>query len=213
PQTVTAGTMPVINPATGPSDNGTINPLVLQPVSPATGLTLSLNAATGQIMVLSASLIGSYTVTVTATDNCGATTNAIFTINIVCPTITLSPASLPNATVNTAYNQTITAAPAGTTYSFSVTSGALPAGLTLNSNGSFSGAPTQSGTFNFRITASGWGGCTAFRDYTLVVVCPTITVTPASLPGGSVGTSYSQTVAGSPAGTYSYSVSSGSLPP
>src|SRR6185369_6873364 len=116
PQTVTAGTMPVINPATGPSDNGTINPLVLQPISPATGLTLSLNTATGQIMVTSATLIGSYTITVTATDNCGATTNATFTINAVCPTSTLSPATLPNATINTAYAQTITAAPAGTTY-------------------------------------------------------------------------------------------------
>ncbi|MEP7342576.1 MAG: putative Ig domain-containing protein, partial [Acidobacteriota bacterium] len=211
--TVTAGTTPTILPAIGPSDNGTIQPLVLQGVSPNNGgLAVSVNTANGVVTVTSATLIGSYIVTVNAADNCGATTPATLTVNVVCPTITLSPASLPSATINTAYPQTVSAAPAGGNYTFSVTSGSLPAGLTLNSNGSFSGAPTQSGTFNFRVTASGFGGCTAFRDYTLVVVCPTITVNPASLPGGSVGTAYSQTVAGSPAGTYNYSVTSGALP-
>lgn len=46
-----------------------------------------------------------------------------------------------------------------------------------------------------------------------VSVCPIITVNPASLPNGSVGTPYSQTVSGS-GGTspYTFSVSSGSLP-
>ncbi len=213
PQTVIAGTTPSINPAAGPSDNGTVNPLMLQGVSPNNGgLTVSLNAATGAVTVLSAALIGSYTVTITATDNCGATTTATLVINVVCPTITLSPASLPGVTINTAYSQTISASPAGGNYSFAVTSGLLPAGLTLNSNGAFSGAPTQSGTFNFRITTTGFGGCTGFQDYVLIVSCPTITVDPSSLPGGSVGASYSQTVAGSPAGTYSYAVSSGALP-
>jgi uncharacterized repeat protein (TIGR01451 family) len=212
-QTVTAGTTPTINPATGPSDNGTITSILLQSVVPNNGgLVVGVNGTTGQVTVLGASLIGGYTVTVAAADNCGATTLAPLTVNVICPAITLNPASLPGGTVNTAYPQTISASPAGGNYTFAVTSGSLPAGLTLNSNGSFSGAPTVSGTFNFRVTASGWGGCTAFRDYTLVVVCPTITVNPASLPGGSVGTSYSQTVAGSPAGTYSYSVTSGALP-
>ncbi len=46
-----------------------------------------------------------------------------------------------------------------------------------------------------------------------VSICPIITVNPASLPNGSVGTPYSQTVSGS-GGTspYTFSVSSGSLP-
>jgi hypothetical protein len=212
-QTITAGTTPMFNPATGPSDNGTLNPLVLQPISPATGLMLSLNPATGQLAVTSATLIGNYTVTVTATDQCGAVTNASFTVNVICPTITLAPASLPGGTVNTAYSQTVSAAPSGTTYSYAVTSGALPNGLTLNAaTGALTGTPTLSGTFNFRVTASGWGGCTGFRDYVIIVVCPTITLTPASLPGGTVGTAYNQTVSAAPAGTYNYAVSSGALP-
>ena len=212
-QTVTAGTTPTINPAIAPSDNGTITSILLQSVAPNNGgLTVSVNNVTGQVQVTGASLIGSYVVNIAATDNCSATTMAMLTVNVVCPTITLSPASLPNTTVNTAYAQTISASPSGGSYTFAVTSGSLPAGLTLNSNGSFSGAPTVSGTFNFRVTTTGFGGCTAFRDYSLVVICPSITINPASLPGGSVGTAYNQTVAGSPAGAYSYSVTSGSLP-
>ncbi len=214
--TVVAGTTPVINPALAPNDNGTINPLMLQSVSPAAGLGLNLNPATGQLAVTSATLAGNYAVTVAATDNCGATTNANFTVTVACPAIMLSPASLPNAAVNTTYPQTITALPAGTTYSFAVTSGLLPTGLTLNSNGSFSGAPTQSGTFNFRVTASGWasgpGGCSAFRDYVLVVTCPGVTLTPANLPGATVGSYYDQTISVAPGGSYSYNVTSGALP-
>ena len=210
--TVTAGTTPTIPPATGPSDNGmfTIGSVSVSPNNG--GLGVLLNQSNGVVTVLNALLIGTYTVTIPIMDNCGATNNAQLIVTVVCPAVTLNPASLPNATVNTAYSQTLSATPAGGNYSFTVTSGSLPAGLTLNSNGSFSGAPTVSGTFNFRVTATGFGGCTAFRDYSLVVVCPTITVNPASLPGGSVGTAYSQTVAGSPAGTYSYSVTSGALP-
>src|SRR5262249_37645016 len=40
----------------------------------------------------------------------------------------------------------------------------------------------------------------------------TITVNPASLPNGTVGTAYSQTVTAAPAGSYAFSVSSGALP-
>jgi hypothetical protein len=212
-QTVTAGTTPSFGPSAGPSDNGTVSPLVLQSVLPNNGgLVVSLHTATGQVSVLSATLIGNYTVTVVATDNCGASTPAAIVVNVICPTITISPASLPDTTVNVAYPQVITASPAGGNYTFAVTNGALPSGLTLNANGSFSGAATQSGVFNFRVTATGWGGCTAFREYSLTVTCPTITLSPASLPGGTTGTPYSQSVSASPAGSYNYVVSSGSLP-
>ncbi|MEP7270580.1 MAG: Ig-like domain repeat protein [Acidobacteriota bacterium] len=213
PAVVTAATTPLIPPAVGPGDNGTVTSIILQSIAPNNGgLTVTVNNVTGQVQVTGATLSGLYSVNIAVTDNCNATTLTTLSVSVVCPTITLSPASLPNATVNTAYGQSISASPAGGNYTFAVTSGTLPAGLTLNPNGSFSGAPTVSGLFNFRATASGFGGCTGFRDYTLLVVCPTITVNPASLPGGTVGTAYSQSVSASPAGSYSYSVSSGSLP-
>ena len=67
--TVVAGTTPVINPALGPGDNGTINPLVLQSVVPAAWLALNLNPTTGQLVVTGATLAGNYAVTVQAADN------------------------------------------------------------------------------------------------------------------------------------------------
>ncbi|MFT3746473.1 MAG: MBG domain-containing protein [Pyrinomonadaceae bacterium] len=174
PQSVVAGSTPTFGTASGPSDNGTpLGSVTLQSITPVTGgaggLTLSVNPTTGQVQVLTALITGSYTVAIAVTDNCGATTTATFTVNVTCPTITLNPATMPNAAVNAAYGQTFSASPVGGNYTFAVTSGALPAGLTLNSNGSFSGAPTTAGTFNFRITATGFGGCTGFRDYSLTV--------------------------------------------
>ncbi|MFT3746148.1 MAG: MBG domain-containing protein [Pyrinomonadaceae bacterium] len=174
PQSVVAGSTPTFGTANGPSDNGTpLGSVTLQSITPVTGgaggLTLSVNPTTGQVQVLTALITGSYTVAISVADNCGQATTATFTVNVTCPTITVNPATMPNAAVNAAYGQTFSASPVGGNYSFAVTSGALPAGLTLNSNGSFSGAPTTAGTFNFRITATGFGGCTGFRDYSLTV--------------------------------------------
>lgn len=173
---------------------------------------LSLNDTTGAITG-TPSVAGNFAFAITATGWGGCPKSQSYQIFIIgtCSPITLAPATLPNAVTNTAYPQTISATPAGS-YSFAVTSGLLPAGLTLNANGSFSGAPIQSGVFNFRVTATGAVSCSGFRDYTLVVTCPTITVNPVSLPGGTVGTAYNQTVSASPAGSYNYAVSSGALP-
>ena len=171
------------------------------------GVTISGNGLTG-----TPTQIGLFSFTLLATDAYGCQNSQSYTISITCPAITLSPAALPNATVNVAYPQVLTASPAGS-YTFSVTNGLLPVGLTLNGNGTFSGAPTQSGVFNFRVTATAFGSCSGFTDYVLLVNCPAITVSPASLPGGTVGTPYNQTVSASPAGSYVFSVTAGSLPP
>ncbi|HMV84203.1 MAG TPA: putative Ig domain-containing protein [Blastocatellia bacterium] len=178
------------------------------------GLTLAGGVISGMPTAL-----GTTTFTIDVTDtglaigptNCGG--NRTYTVTVSCPTITLGPATLPNATVNTSYPTTLTATPSGVTYSFAPAGGLLPSGLTLNSNGSFSGAPTQSGTFNFRVTATAFGSCSAFRDYVLVVDCTTITVAPATLPDGSLGVGYNQTVSATPAGSYNFTVTSGAMPP
>ena len=133
---------------------------------------------------------------------------------VICPAVTLTPASLPNGQVGTPYNQTLAAQPAGGNYTFSVTSGALPPGLSLNtSSGVISGAPSQMGNFSFRVTATGLSTCGGARDYQISVpTCTAISINPASLPGGMVGAAYNQMVSGSPVGSYNYSVTSGALP-
>lgn len=70
-------------------------------------------------------------------------------------TLSLSPSTLPNAAVSTAYSQTIAASGSTAPYTYGVTSGTLPAGLTLNaSTGVLNGTPTTAGTSTFIITVS-----------------------------------------------------------
>lgn len=84
-----------------------------------------------------------------------------------CPTISLDD-TLPDGVVNVAYSSQISSIPADT-YIYSLTSGSLPNGLTLSSNGQITGTPTQSGTFNFEIIAADTNGCMGSRAYSVVI--------------------------------------------
>src|SRR6185436_20926761 len=68
-------------------------------------------------------------------------TGTSFTVTAGCPTITVSPATLPNAEAGEPYSQNISASGGTAPYSFAVTSGSLPSGLTLTSGGLLSGTP------------------------------------------------------------------------
>ncbi|HNG31453.1 MAG TPA: putative Ig domain-containing protein [Blastocatellia bacterium] len=168
------------------------------------GVTVSGNSLTGTPTVT-----GTSNFTLKATDQNGFIGFAPYSLTVVCPTITL--ADLPGGTAGVPYQQTLSALPAGK-YSFALTSGTLPNGLTLV-NGLFSGTPTQTGVFNFRLTATGAGSCSGFRDYQLNIACPTVTLSSAPLARGNVGATYSQTLTTSPAGNYSFAVTAGTLPP
>ena len=122
-----------------------------------------------------------------------------------------------SGTVGTAYTYTF-AATGTPPASYSVSSGALPTGLTLNTTtGVLSGTPTAAGPFTFQVTASNFSSPAAVSPSTTVTISPTPTApaftadTPPTT--GVVGTAYTYTFAatGSPAPTYS--VSSGAPPP
>ncbi|MFN7973831.1 MAG: Ig domain-containing protein [Acidobacteriota bacterium] len=160
---------------------------------------------------------GTFNFDVTATDAFGCTGTRSYSLTInpfTCNPITLSPAVLPNATLNVAYSQVISAAGGTAPYTFAVTVGGLPPGLTLAPNGLLSGIPTTNGTFNFTVTATDANGCQGSQAYTIVVSCPTINIAPAALPAGTVNTPYSQLIsAGGGTGPYTFAVTAGALPP
>jgi hypothetical protein len=97
--------------------------------------------------------------------------------------IEISPTTLPGASINTAYSQTFTATGGTGGYTFSLSAGKLPAGLTL-SGATLSGTPTAAGTFPITITATDSSGDTGSQSYNLTVGCPTLSMTP---PAGDLG--------------------------
>ena len=104
------------------------------------------------------------------------------TVSEPCPLITLLPTTLPEGTEGEAYSQMITASGGTEPYTFTMTAGALPSGLSpITSEGLIAGTPTETGTFTFTITAMDQNGCTGLREYTLVInAAPAIV--PASIP-------------------------------
>jgi parallel beta-helix repeat protein len=73
---------------------------------------------------------------------------------VACNTVTLSALSAPNGTVGASYSRTITASGGTPPYTFAVTAGSLPPGVSLASNGALSGIPTTAGAYNFTVTAT-----------------------------------------------------------
>jgi hypothetical protein len=85
-----------------------------------------------------------------------------------CPTITLSPATLPVPIQGVPYSQTITASGGTGPYTFAVTGGTLPAGLTLSAAGLLSGTMTALAPTSFTVTATDTSnGCTGNQVYTV----------------------------------------------
>jgi hypothetical protein len=137
----------------------------------------------------------------------------------VAPTLKVTTTSLPSGQVGSAYGPATLAASGGVTpYSWSVTSGSLPGGLSLDgSTGVISGTPTAYGTFTFTVTVadSESPAMKATSGTLSITVKPApLKVTTTSLAAATGGKPYSATLAATGGVTpYTWSVSSGSLPP
>lgn len=84
------------------------------------------------------------------------------------PYINVSP-QLPDGTVGASYSQTITSLRGTGQVTYTFVNGALPLGLTLNSNGLLSGTPTTSATYTFAVRATDAVGSTADQTFTLAI--------------------------------------------
>ena len=218
-------TITVNNPANA---NGTANSAFSETFTETNGIgTITYTLASGTLpagLALAANgtvsgtptQTGSFPITVTATDANGCTgTSGTYTIVIGCQTITVSNPASSSGTAGSAFSETFTQTGAIGTVSFSVVSGTLPAGLTLDSStGVLSGTPTQTGNFSIVVRATDVNGC--FDDgltYPLVIGCQTISVTNPSNATGPAGSPFSETFTQTGAiGTATFTLASGTLP-
>src|SRR6185503_2901315 len=104
---------------------------------------LSLNTSSGAITG-TPTVVGSFPLTVRATDSNGCFDDTSYTITINCQTITVTNPVTNTGTVDAPFSQTFTQTAAHGTATFT-TASTLPAGLTLATNGTLSGAPTVTG--------------------------------------------------------------------
>ena len=182
-----------------------------------TGLTL--NASTGAIT-------GTPTVSVTSTpltfqvkdsSSPQQTKTVSLTLSIASATLTITTTSLPSGQINVAYSSTLASTGGTSPFTWSVTSGTLPTGLTLNaSTGAITGTPTVSVTstpLTFQVKDSSSPQQTKTVSLTLTIASATLTITTTSLPSGQINVAYSSTLA-STGGTspFTWSVTSGALP-
>jgi len=157
---------------------------------------------------------GSFTVTVKVTDSNGCTgTSASYTLTIACQVITVSHPAVMSGTVGVPFSQQYTQSGGIGATTFSLSGGTLPNGVTLASNGTLSGTPTQPGSFPITVTATDSNGCSGSNTFTLTIACQVITVTNPSNAAGTVGTPFSASFAQSGGiGSVTFSLASGALP-
>ncbi len=127
----------------------------------------------------------------------------------------ITTTSLPAGTVNTAYNQTVLAAGGTGTRAWSVSSGDLPPGLNLNSsNGNISGVPAQTGSFSFTLRVTDQTPLSDDQNLSITINLPAPpSIETTSLPNGTVGTAYSQTLQTTGGlGTLTWGITAGALP-
>lgn len=116
------------------------------------------------------SATGTFTVAVTITDSKGATSTKSYTVTIAVAPLTITPATLPNATVGTAVSATLAATGGVPPYTWSATG--LPAGLSISTAGAISGTPTAPGSPSLTITVKDSAGTSTTATESLTVALP-----------------------------------------
>jgi uncharacterized protein (TIGR03437 family) len=159
---------------------------------------------------------GSYSIAVTITDGV-LTVNGTVSISVTGTTPLAVPSSttLTSGQVTIGYNSSLVASGGTPQYTWVITGGVLPGGLTLSPGGSITGTPNTPGTYSFTAQVTDSGGNVASGSFTIVVSpAPLRLVSVNTLPNGVVGSAYPLQVFTATGGTapYTFSISAGSLP-
>ena len=181
---------------------------------------LNLDPASGFISG-TPTMTGTYPFTVQVSDSqsppATASTPLSITVNATLTQLNIVTTALPSGTQNQTYSAMLAATGGLTPYNWSVTTGSLPRGLSLNSStGAITGTPSGEGISNFtaRVTDSSSPPATASAQLSITIT-PAVPfrITTTSLPPGLVGVAYSAMLT-AVGGVYPYTwaITAGSLP-
>lgn len=178
-----------LNPTSGPDVQATWS---LESGALPAGLTLSADG----VLAGTPTSEGSNAFVVKAQHEAPVATET-FTISVRQPLVVKSPfapAQRPSAEVGVRYGKTVTATGGSGTYTWSLSSGALPFGLVLHaSKGTIVGAPKAAGNFTFGLTATDAEGRAATVNAALNVA-PRLAVTTPRLKAATLGRAYRATL-------------------
>jgi hypothetical protein len=174
------------------------------------GLTLAANGAiTG-----TPTTAGTYQPSVRVTDAAGATTTQGLTLKIA-PALAISNATtLPSGTVGQAFSYTLAANSQSGTVNWYVSSGTMPVGLALSSNGSITGTPTAATTgTSVTVTATASTGGSASAVLNFQIASSPVIANANSATTAVINNAYSFVLtATGTSGTITWSIASGNLP-
>ena len=156
-------------------------------------------------------VVGTRTATVSIADNAPGSPQTVSLSGAGVNTLVVTTTTLPNGTVGLAYSQPLQATGGTPPYVWTVSSGSLPAGLSLSSTGVISGTPTKAAASSFTVTVTDANRNSIAEPLGITIVAtvgtqtPTITTQPASQTINPLQTATLTVVAtGTPSPTYQW---------
>ena len=172
---------------------------------------ITLGSSTG-LLSGTPTAAGTSSFTVKVTDSASLSATADLTLTVV-PAPSLSNPPPPQGWTNTVYTDTLTVTGGQAPYAWTVSSGSLPAGISLSADGVLTGQPTATGTFAFTVKVTDAKAQSATQPLS-ITVAQGVTATFAPPPAASLAAPYSYQLTATGGTTpYTWSVNAGSLPP
>jgi hypothetical protein len=137
-------------------------------------------------------------VTVTATSSADTTKSASASLTVQ-PASSKGPqittGSLPQGQQGSPYGETFAATGGTTPYSWSISAGAPPSGITMSTSGDFSGTPSTTGTDTFTVMVTDANSKTATGNFSVTITASGAYDGPAELPIATVPSAMADTPA------------------
>jgi hypothetical protein len=189
-------------------------------VTAGSSLPPGLNLSAAGVISGGPTAAGAFSFSVTVTDAATPAHTANGSLSItINPKLTItSSVTLPAGEVSAVYAATLTQSGGVGPFTWVVSSGTLPNGLSLSSSGTIGGTISASatpGTFSFTAKVTDSQGNNVVSGTLSITVDSALTITPPAFPLGIVGSAYAApafSASGGSGSGYTYAVASGSLP-